>query len=149
MKELVFALEFKGTAGPVAGSDTRLRAKTSATGQTLRSAIKVDGIQCSIEGAGGDTATFESEVEIVGEGMFVESGTIRYGTLGAITFKTVGRGLLGPAPLTGLQRGAVIWEVTGGDGKLRGAQGLITSNFTVGSAGEVTDDHFVRLFLPS
>lgn len=149
MKELVFALEFKGTAGPVPGSDTRLRAKTSATGQTLRSVIKADGIQASLDGAGGDTATFESEVEIVGEGMFVESGTIRYGTLGTITFKTVGRGILGPAPLTGLQRGAVIWEVTGGDGKLRGAQGLITSNFTVGSAGEVTDDHFVRLFLPS
>lgn len=149
MKELVFALEFKGTAGPVAGSDTRLRAKTSATGQILRSVIKADGIQGSLEGAGGDTATFESEVEIVGEGMFVESGTIRYGTLGAITFKTVGRGVLGPAPLTGLQRGAVVWEVTGGDGKLRGAQGLITSNFTVGAQGEVTDDHFVRLFLPS
>jgi len=149
MKELVFALEFKGTAGPVAGSDTRLRAKTSATGQTLRSVIKADGIQGSLEGAGGDTATFESEVEIVGEGMFVESGTIRYGTLGAITFKTVGRGVLGPAPLAGLQRGAVIWEVTGGDGKLRGVQGLITSNFTVGAQGEVTDDHFVRLFLPS
>jgi hypothetical protein len=149
MKELVFALEFKGTAGPVPGSDTRLRAKTSATGQTLRSVIKADGIQASLEGAGGDTATFESEVEIVGEGMFVESGSIHYGTLGTITFKTVGRGVLGPAPLTGLQRGAVVWEVTGGDGKLRGAQGLITSNFTVGSVGEVTDDHFVRLFLPS
>jgi hypothetical protein len=149
MKELVFALEFKGTAGPVPGSDTRLRAKTSATGQTLRSVIKADGIQAALDGAGGDTATFESEVDIVGEGMFVESGTIRYGTLGAITFKTVGRGMLGPAPMTGVQRGAVIWEVTGGDGTLRGAQGLITSNFTVGSAGEVTDDHFVRLFLPS
>jgi hypothetical protein len=79
----------------------------------------------------------------------VESGTIRYGIFGAITFKTVGRGVMGPAPLSGLQRGAIVWEVTGGDGKLRGAQGLITSNFTVGAAGEVTDDHFVRLFLPT
>jgi hypothetical protein len=149
MKEVVFALEFKGTASPVAGSDSRMRAKTSATGQTLRSIIKADGIQCALEGAGGDTATFESEVEMVGEGMFVESGTIRYGIFGAITFKTVGRGVMGPAPLSGLQRGAIVWEVTGGDGKLRGAQGLITSNFTVGAAGEVTDDHFVRLFLPT
>jgi hypothetical protein len=88
-------------------------------------------------------------VEVVGEGAFVESGSIRYGSLGKLTFRTVGRGVLGPAPLAGLQRGAVIWEVTGGDGKLSGAEGMITSNFTVGAHGEVTDDHFVRLFLPS
>jgi hypothetical protein len=51
--------------------------------------------------------------------------------------------------MTGLQRGAVIWEVTEGDGQLRGAQGLITSNFSVGPGGEVVDDQFARLFLPS
>jgi hypothetical protein len=44
--------------------------------------------------------------------------------------------------------GAVIWKVTGGEGRLKGAHGLITSNFTVGAAGEVVDDHFVGLFLP-
>jgi hypothetical protein len=60
----------------------------------------------------------------------------------------VGRGVLGPSPVEGMQRGAVIWEVTGGDGRLRGAQGLITSNFTVGAGGEVVDDHFARLYLP-
>src|SRR5262249_7382538 len=35
MKELIFAMEFTGTAGSVPGSDTRLQARTSATGQTL------------------------------------------------------------------------------------------------------------------
>jgi hypothetical protein len=149
MKELVFALEFKGAAGPVPGSEHRLRAKTSASSQTLRSVMKSDGIETGVADAGGDTATFESEVEIVGEGMFVESGSIQYGRVGRIHFKTVGRGLLGPAPMTGLQRGAVIWEVTEGDGQLRGAQGLITSNFSVGPGGEVVDDQFARLFLPS
>jgi hypothetical protein len=81
--------------------------------------------------------------------MFVESGSIQYGSVGKLSFRTVGRGVLGPAPTPGLQRGAVVWEVTGGDGKLRGVQGMITSNFTVGAQGEVTDDHFARLFLPS
>ena len=47
----------------------------------------------------------------------------------------------------GVQRGAVIWEVTGGDGKFRNAQGLITSNFTVNGSGEVIDDQFARLFI--
>jgi hypothetical protein len=149
MKELVFALEFKGSAGPVPGSSNRLRATTSATSQALRSVLKPDGVDRSIETVSGDSAAFESEVEIVGEGAFVESGTITYGKAGRITFKTVGRGVLGPSPVAGLQRGAVIWEISSGDGRLAGAQGLITSNFTVGPQGEVTDDHFVRMFLPS
>ena len=103
MKELVFALEFKGSAGPVPGSENRLRAKTSASGQMLRSIVKPDGIQAAIEPAGGDAASFESEVEIVGDGAFLESGTITYGGAGRISFKTVGRGYLGPSPLPGIQ----------------------------------------------
>ena len=149
MKELVFALEFKGSAAPAPGSENRLRATTSASGQTLRSVLKPDGVQAVIEPSGGDTASFESEVEIVGEGAFLESGSITYGRAGKVTFKTVGRGVLGPSPLPGIQRGAVVWEITGGDGRFQSAQGLITSNFTVGAQGEVTDDQFARLYLPA
>lgn len=148
MKELVFALEFRGSAAPVAGSDKRLQAKTSASSQTLRSLLKPDGIQASLESAGGGSAGFESEVEIIGDGMFVESGSIKYGEAGKVSFRTVGRGTIGPSPVEGIQRGAVMWEVTGGEGRLAGAQGLITSNFTVGSQGEVVDNQFARLFVP-
>jgi len=148
MKELVFALEFKGSAAPVPGSDKNLRAKTSATSQTLRSVLSAGGIQAAVESAGAGSASFESEVEIVGEGLFVESGSIRYGDAGSVSFRTVGRGTLGPSPVDGLQRGAIVWEVTGGDGRLVGAQGLITSNFTVGAQGQVIDDQFARIFVP-
>ena len=148
MKEIVFAIEFKGSAAPVPGSESRLRATTSASGQTLRSLFKPDGIQAAIDPAGGDVARFESEVEIVGDGAFVESGTIAYGGAGRLTFRTLGRGVLGAAPVPGAQRGAVVWEVTGGEGRLAGAQGLITSNFVVGADGAVTDDQFARLYLP-
>jgi hypothetical protein len=148
MKELVFALEFKGNAAPVPGSDKRLQAKTSATSQTLRSILRADGIQASVESAGAGSASFQSEVDIVGEGMFVESGTIQYGDAGRVSFRTVGRGTLGPSPIADVQRGAVMWEVTGGDGRLAGAQGLITSNFTVGAKGEVVDDQFARIYVP-
>jgi hypothetical protein len=41
-----------------------------------------------------------------------------------------------------------MWRITGGDGRFAGAQGLITSNFTVTSDGRVTDDHVIRLYLP-
>ena len=66
-----------------------------------------------------------------------------------MTFKTVGHGVVGPSGIDGLQRGAVIWEVTEGTGLFARATGLITSNFTVGSKGEVVDNHYVRVFLPS
>ena len=148
MKELVFALEFKGSAAPVPGSDKSLRAKTSATSQTLRSVLSAGGIQAAVESAGAGSASFESEVDIVDEGLFVESGSIRYGDAGSVSFRTVGRGTLGPSPVDGLQRGAIVWEVTGGDGRLVGAQGLITSNFTVGAQGQVIDDQFARIFVP-
>ena len=149
MRELVFALEFKGTAAPVPGAANRLRAKTCAADQTLRTALKADGVQAGIERSGADMATFESEVEVGADGGFLESGSIAYGGAGTVTFKTVGRGLMGPGPMPGVQRGAVIWEITGGEGRFRGAQGLITSNFIVDPEGEVTDDQFARLYLPS
>ena len=74
MKELVFALEFRGSAAPLSGSDKKLQAKTSATSQTLRSVLKADEIQGDVESTGGGSASFESQVEIIGEGAFVESG---------------------------------------------------------------------------
>jgi len=148
MRELVFALQFKGKAGPVEGSDGKLAAKTSAGGQVLRTAVTAKGLQVKSESKPGPRATFESEVQMTGEGSFVESGRISYGKAGKVTFKTLGEGVLGPSPVNGVQRGAVIWEVTEGAGQFAGATGLITSNFTVGAKGEVVDNHYVRLYLP-
>ena len=82
------------------------------------------------------------------DGTFVEDGTITYGRAGSISFDTVGRGHVGPAAGGVGSHGVVMWRVTGGDGRFAGAQGLITSNFTVGPDGLVTDDHFTRLYLP-
>jgi len=45
MKELVFALEFRGSAAAVPGSDKKLRAKTSTASQIHRSILNADGIQ--------------------------------------------------------------------------------------------------------
>jgi hypothetical protein len=144
MKQLTFALQFKGSAGPVPGSDTKLRAKASVGGPALRTALQAAGLE-----AGADTpADFESEVQIVGDGKFLEAGTITYGAAGRIVFETVGQGVLGPSGLAGLQRGAVIWTVTRGEGRLSGASGLITSNFTVGERGDVADNQFAVLFVP-
>ena len=149
MKSLVFALQFRGSAGPVEGQAGQLQAKTSASSQTLRTILSETGVEAAVDAAGGGSASFESLVQVVGEGTFQEPGTITHGTAGTVTFKTVGRGVLGDSGMPGLQRGAVIWEVTGGQGQFAGATGLITSNFSVGAQGEVIDNQFAQLFLPA
>jgi hypothetical protein len=145
MRELVFALEFRGTAG--AGPDGRRRARSTAPSQSLTTVLAADGIHVQAKAVDGERAVLESSVERFPDGSFVEDGTITYGGAGSITFETVGRGTVGPAPIAGWTRGAVMWVVTGGRGALQGATGLITSNFTVSAQGEVIDHHVARLYL--
>ena len=148
MRELVFALEFRGRGEAVPGSPSLRRARTTAPSQAFRAALAADGIHAGVVAIEGETAVLESRVERFPDGSFVEDGTITYGRAGRLTFDTVGRGHVGPSPQPGRVHGTVMWRVTGGEGRLAGAQGLITSNFTVTADGEVIDDHFTRLFLP-
>ena len=148
MREIAFALEFKGRGGPVAGSPSRRQARTTAPSQTLRTVLTASGITPSVEALPGESAVLESTVERFPDGTFVEDGTITYGRAGSISFDTVGRGHVGPAAGGVGSHGVVMWRITGGDGRFAGARGLITSNFTVSPDGLVTDDHFTRLYLP-
>ena len=90
MREVVFALEFRGKAAAVPGTDGQRRARTTASSQTLSTLLTADGVRA----------------------------------------------------------GGVLWRITAGDGGFANARGLITSNFTVSPAGDVVDDHFVRVYLP-
>ena len=148
MREIVFALEFKGSAGPSDGLASTRRARTSAPSQTLRTLIGPDSIVACVEPASGDEAVLDSTVERFPDGTFVEEGTITYGRLGRVSFSTVGRGTVGPGAVEGWVHGAVMWVVTGGDGWLAGARGLITSNFVASAQGEVVDNQFARLYVP-
>jgi hypothetical protein len=148
MREIVFALEFRGRGGPVEGSPNTRRARTTASSQALRTVIEASGLRASVESLAGESAVLESRVERFPDGTFVEDGTIGYGRAGSISFDTVGHGHVGPAPVAGWSHGVVMWRITGGEGRFAGAQGLITSNFTVSPDGEVTDDHFTRIYLP-
>ena len=148
MREIVFALEFRGTAGPAGGSGSTRRARSTAPSQLLRTAMGPGGIEASVEPIAGDTAVLDSTVERFPDGSFVESGTISYGRFGRVTFSTVGRGTVGPSPIGGWVHGAVMWMVTEGDGLLAGTRGLITSNFVASTQGEVIDNQIARLYLP-
>jgi hypothetical protein len=148
VRELVFALEFRGRAGSVAGSETRRQARSTAPSQTLATVLGREGVRTHVEAVAGEAAVLESRVERFGDGTFVEDGTIAYGSAGTITFETIGRGWVGPAARAGWVMGGVLWTITGGDGVFAGARGLVTSNFTVSADGEVIDYHVARLCLP-
>jgi len=148
VREIVFALEFKGSAGPSGGSATTRRARTSAPSQTLRTLLGPDGISAAVEPVSGDEAVLDSTVERFPDGSFVEEGTITYGRLGGVSFSTVGRGTVGPSPVEGWVHGAVMWVVTGGAGWFAGARGLITSNFVASAQNDVVDNQFARLYVP-
>jgi hypothetical protein len=146
MREVVFALEFRGRAR--VDPDGTRRARTEAPSQAWRTVLDADGVHADRRPVEGGAAVLESRVERFGDGTFVEDGTITYGRAGHVAFETVGRGTVGPSPIAGSTAGAVIWTVTAGEGAFRGARGLITSSFTVDAAGEVVDHHIARLYLP-
>jgi len=148
MREIVFALEFRGTAGAVPGSESRRQARSVAGSQALSTVLGGEGIAARVEPVAGESAVLESRVERFGDGSFVEDGTITYGPAGAVTFETLGRGWVGPAPTPGWVVGGVVWTITRGDGAFAGARGVITSNFTVSTDGMVVDNHVTRLYLP-
>jgi len=148
MRELVFALEFRGRAGPVPGSESKRQARSTAPSQTLSTVLEREGVRARVDVVAGEGAVLESRVERFGDGSFVEDGTIAYGSAGTVAFETIGRGWVAPAPRAGWVVGGVLWTITSGDGAFAGARGLITSNFTVSADGEVIDDHFTRLYLP-
>jgi hypothetical protein len=148
-REVVFALRFTGRGGPAPGSATKRQARTVAPSQVWRTIIAPTGMSGTLETLPGESAVLESRVERSPDGFFVEDGTITYGRAGSISFDTVGRGYVGPAPNGEGSHGVVMWRITHGDGGLAGAQGLIVSNFTVSPDGLVTDDHVARLYLPA
>ena len=92
---------------------------------------------------------FESpEGTSAGEAGFKETGLITFGEgEHQLRFSTIGQGYIGPSAEPHLKQGAVMWQVESGEGQFKGAQGLITSNFIISDAGEVTDHHTGVIFV--
>lgn len=149
MRQIIYAMQFKGQARPVEGRTGVLKATTFAPSCTIRTVVDASGIAATIEATNGERATFESEVTFTGPTQFQERGTIAFGANGnQLRFETVGEGYLGPTDSPKLSHGSVIWRISEGEGQFQGASGLITSNFTVGDDGAVIDNHLGVIFVP-
>jgi hypothetical protein len=158
MTQIIYMMQFNGQATPVGTSASVLKATTTATSCTMTTVVGSDGLRSTLEPAAGGNATcasevtfsggFESEVTAGGEAGFKEAGTITFGQgRDRLRFSTVGQGYIAPSPEPNFKHGCVIWQVDGGEGRFEGARGLITSNFTVSTAGEVTDHHLGVIFV--
>jgi hypothetical protein len=160
MRQIAYTMQFTGEVVPVGTSANVMKATTTAASCTWVSRIGPDGLHASLESTVGGQATFESEVTFLGgfessevtssgEAGFKETGMITFGEGNhRLRFSTIGQGYIGPSAEPNLRQGAVIWQVEGGEGQFEGAKGLITSNFTVSDAGEVTDHHMGVIFVP-
>jgi hypothetical protein len=148
MKQVVYVMQFKGSAAPKAGVSGVIKASTTALSCTLSSVVGSDGLTGILLPAPGGKASFESEVTLTGDSSFSEAGTIRFGDSNhSLRFSTVGQGFLGKSPDPELKHGSVMWRVEDGEGQFAGASGLITSNFTLSDTGEVIDNHFGLIFV--
>jgi hypothetical protein len=146
MKQVIYAMQFKGKAAPGASPNV-MKAATSASSNTLTTVVGADGIHGKFESTASGKAEFESEVTLTGATSFLEKGTIRFGERNNLLhFSTVEHGYLGDSADAKLKSGAVMWRVDGGEGQFAGASGYITSNFTLSDAGEVTDNQFGVIF---
>jgi hypothetical protein len=159
MRQIIYTMQFNGQVTPLGTSPNVMKATTTAASCTWTSVVGQDGFHGTLEPAAGDRAVFESEVTFLGgfeasevtsagESGFKETGTITFGEGGhRLRFSTIGQGYLGASPEPNLRQGAVMWQVDGGEGQFAGARGVITSNFIVNDAGEVTDHHMGVIFV--
>ncbi len=148
MAQLLYALQFSGSAAPVSEAPVVMKAATSAPSSSITTVMSSAGVQGTIQPVTGDPAQFESQVTMTGEATFEEHGSISFGAGNRLRFTTQGDGYLGPSAEAGLSAGAVLWKVDGGEGKLAGVSGYITSNFSISATGEVVDNQIGVLFVP-
>lgn len=141
MRQIVYALRFRGDARPAGIDGNILEARTRAIGALVRSRIGPEGLDASTRSLRGGEARLEAELVFTGPTTFQQAGTIAFAPSGhRLRFATVGSGWLGPAD-DGVRRGGAVWRIDGGDGPFAGARGLIASAFSLGPDGEIEDHH--------
>lgn len=140
MRQVIYAMEFKGQAEPA--GEGIFRAATRSASTRITSSVGDHGLESRRETVDGGAAEFTSEVRLTGDTSFTETGTIHFGDGHSIEFSTIGEGYLAPSPEEGLNYGAINWSIDRGTGQFEGARGIVTSNFTLSGDGVVTDRQF-------
>ena len=141
MTPTTYALQFRGFVTELAGG---LRKHARSPGCALVTSL-ADGLDGRFVWARDETeAVFESTLTYVDETRFEESGAIHLAH--GDTLRLHGLGRLDTSPDPDLRQGTVVWDVVGGDGRLAGALGRVTSNFFLSDTGDLTEHQLGVIF---
>lgn len=150
MRQLVYAMHFRGQISRSSGDGQTLRAASSGTSCTIHTEVGPSGVETNLQPAPGDLAFVETEIHLTGQELFEGSGVLTFGEDAehALRFSSGKAGQLRPSGIPGVLAGAVSWKVDGGEGWFASASGYITSAFTVTGTGELSEYQFGLVFLP-
>jgi len=143
-------MQMRGRTSGLSGWSQPLRTTGSAASCTVNTVISGSGVQTDLIASPGEFAFFESELRPTGPNEFEEAGEITFGegTSHMLRFSTAGSGHFTTDFEPGTLAGSASWRIDGGAGQFSGAQGFITSNFTLTAAGDRCDFHCGVIFLP-
>lgn len=122
----VYSLEFRGHATPLAPEVLVTRASAPCE---------------------GGEALLETRVTLLDGDEFELAGTVVFGAGNALRFRSLGHGVIRPAPEAGMRLASAMCEIDGGAGELASAAGRITSSFLVSDTGELTEHQVGLVFL--
>jgi hypothetical protein len=128
-----------------------MRFTGQVTGEPPEVDVHGEAETVTVEGGGGagiDAVSYDTHVTFTSETSFTESGRVSVGHNGdALLVSTVGEGYIGPSADPTTLHGAVVWQIDGGEGALKGASGLLTSNFRLQpDTGDVTEYQVAVIF---
>lgn len=151
MKQILYAMHFKGRTSRSSLDSQLLRTIGSATSCVVSTLIRDSGVETSLKASEGDLAFLDSELTVTGPDSYREDGTITFGeddNSNVLRFSTLGEGHFTTSIAPGTMAGSASWKVDGGAGRFAAARGFITSNFTINERGELSDFHCGLIFVP-
>jgi hypothetical protein len=149
MRKLLYMMQVRGQTSRPTDQSQPLRSTGSAASCVLTTLISASGIRTDLKSSDGELAFFESEMRLTGPDEFQETGEIMFGdsTGHSLRFSTAGHGHFTSGFESGTISGTASWRVESGEGQFAGANGFITSNFTIAASGERCDFHCGVIFL--
>jgi hypothetical protein len=150
MRRILYTMHFVGRTSPVPENSTVLRTRGTATSCVITTVLSPSGLKSDLKGSAGDLAFLESELRLNGGGEFQEMGQITFADecKHVLEFSTLGRGHVVCGIEPGLIAGSASWLISGGIGQFAGAQGVISSTFTINESGDRNDLHCGLIFIP-
>jgi hypothetical protein len=150
MRQLTYAMHFRGQASRSVEKATVLRTTSSGTSCRMETVVSPTGVETTLHPAEGHLAFLDYELRLTEGDAFEGEGVLTFGEEDndhALHFKTTYPGHLGPSALPGVMHGTVSWRVSGGAGRFESATGFIASTFTLNDAGELSDYHCGLIFV--